>query len=74
MSVQQHKELIQRFVDEPWNRGNFAIFADVRDPAYVLHPHGNRATLEDAIALYRAAFPDLHLTIEELIGEGDNVA
>ena len=74
MSTEEHKTITRRFVEEPWNNGNFAIFDEVLAPDYVLHPDGNRQVLERAITQFRTAFPDLHLTIEEMIAEGDKVA
>ena len=74
MSIEEHKAIIRRFVEEPWNKGNFAVFDEVLAPDYVLHPDGNRQALESAITQFRTAFPDLHMTVEEMIAEGDKVA
>jgi steroid delta-isomerase-like uncharacterized protein len=39
-------------------------------PAPVPGPEGFRMV----ISMFRAAFPDLHITLEDVIGEGDKVA
>ena len=60
---EENKAIARRYLDEMWNKKNEAI----RDE---LANFPNRATA--GIAL-RAAFPDIEMTIEDQIAEGDKV-
>jgi predicted ester cyclase len=63
---EENKELVRRYYRE-WNAGNVAVidelFADEKLAAGVRRGSD----------VYRAAFPDLHSSLEELIAEGDKV-
>lgn len=79
MSVEQNKETSRRFVEEVFNRGNFGILDELMAPNFVEHeqlPPGIPSSHEGAVQLFsmlRSAFPDFKATIQQLIGEGDNV-
>jgi steroid delta-isomerase-like uncharacterized protein len=53
------------------------LAGEIYDAAYVYHPDPHRVKgpegVKQIVGVYRAAFPDLHLTIEDLIAEGDKV-
>jgi predicted ester cyclase len=66
MSLEQNKELIRRYFDEAWNRGNLAILAELQDPEYVEHS-------KQFIPMWRQAFPDFHISIDTLVAEGNTV-
>jgi steroid delta-isomerase-like uncharacterized protein len=74
MSTEDNKKVARRMTEEPWNHGNLDALDEVCAPSYRLHGLGGVAELKQAIAAYRRAFPDLQMTIEELIAEGDAVA
>ncbi len=62
--------------DEVFNNGNLAVADEVFATDYVEHLPGLPSGLDGFkhfLAMLRAAFPDLHVTIEDLIGEGDKV-
>ena len=74
-----NKDIVRRFIDEIWNAGEVDsidqfIAADHidHDPAQV-GSSGGRTGARDFIVTYRTAFPDAHITIDELIAEGDLV-
>lgn len=79
MSTEQNKALVRRFYDEVFNRKNLAAINDFLDPHIVEHalppglPGGSEGSRQ-FIGMYLAAFPDLHLTFEDIIAEGDKVA
>lgn len=80
MSVDENKALIRRIVEEALNNGRFEIADDYFAPDYAVHipsrhdmPRGP-AAFKQAIGIWRAAFSDWHMTIEDLVGEGDLVA
>ena len=68
MSITANKRLVRRFFKSVWNERDFgqidALFAD--NP---LLADATRRTVHGVIV----AIPDLHVTIEELIAEGDRV-
>jgi len=80
MSLEENRALIQRFVEETFNRGHLNVVDDIYAPDYV----GNTAGLleqtlgpegvKEFVGLYRSAFPDLHTAIEDIVTEGDKVA
>jgi predicted ester cyclase len=64
---QENKELVRRYNEEVWNGHNIEKMAE-----FV-----SEDMLEESIEHVRqflTAFPDAHLTIKDLIGEGDKVA
>jgi steroid delta-isomerase-like uncharacterized protein len=75
MSVEQHKALVQQFVDEFWNAGNLAAADEFMDSRAVVHEPvaGAPADLKLVAQAIHAAFPDWHSTVEEMIAEGDRV-
>jgi steroid delta-isomerase-like uncharacterized protein len=79
MSTEQNKELIRRFVEEMFNRGNLSLADEFMAPDFVEHeelPPGIPEGREGVIMLttmLRSAFPDLKATIDDIIAEGDKV-
>jgi steroid delta-isomerase-like uncharacterized protein len=80
MSTEQNKAIIRYWIEEAWNKGNIAvadeIYAsgftarDIEDDNRILRgPEGIRKSVIET----RAALPDIHFTIDHLIGEGDLV-
>ena len=71
--------LVRRIADEIWNRGELQIADEVMAADARYHgPHmpggvGTRDSWRQAIGMYRAAFPDSHVTYEELFTCGDTV-
>lgn len=79
MADREHKDMIERFNDEAWARGNLDVIDHAIDPTFTWHsaPPGlppTRDGLRMMIASFRAAFSDIVSTVEEQIGEGDRVA
>ena len=79
MSAEDNKALIREVIEEVWNRGNLAAVDRYFAPDYVDHtpfpgqgpgPEGYR----QVVTAIRDAFPDLHLTLGDILGEGDKVA
>ena len=74
------KTIARYFIAEAFNTGNLApadewIAADFvnHDPGTPALPTGPEGYKQLASG-YRAAFPDIHLTIDDLLAEGDKVA
>ena len=72
-----NKALIRRFYDHVWNKAEYWAADDLVAPDYVRHapqPIRGRDGIREIVEQVRAAFPDLYITIEDLISEGDRVA
>jgi len=78
MGTQENKFVARRFLDEVVNLGNLAVIDELGSPNFVDHsaPPGVPPTNEGTkvfLTMFRAAFPDLHYTIEDEVAEGDRV-
>jgi steroid delta-isomerase-like uncharacterized protein len=79
MPESSQRELVRRFYDEAWNRGEMDIADDLFAEGYVRHdlrptealpgPEGQKKIARD----FRAAFPDLHFEVDLLLDAGDYV-
>jgi serine phosphatase RsbU (regulator of sigma subunit) len=75
---EENKASFRRYLEEAWNQSNLEVVDDIFD-RYVSHqPDGSvlQRGPEDVkrfVGEFRSAFPDLHLSIEEQIAEGDKV-
>jgi steroid delta-isomerase-like uncharacterized protein len=76
---EQNKTNVRRLFDELWNKGNLPVADELIAPTYTHHdastPDVGRGPESEKkrVALYRTAFTDLHLTIEDMIAEGETV-
>jgi steroid delta-isomerase-like uncharacterized protein len=76
---EHNKAIVRRLFTELWNNGNLLVADELFAPNYAHYdpstpdfgrgPDGEKKRA----ALYRTAFPDLHLTIEDVIAEGETV-
>jgi len=78
LSTENNKTLMHRFFEEVFNKKNLAaidefIAHDEVDHTLPASLPGTREGTKQAIGMYLAAFPDLHLTIEDMVAEGDKV-
>ncbi|MBN2471996.1 MAG: ester cyclase [Anaerolineae bacterium] len=76
MSAQQNQEALRRVIEEGFNKGNVAALDSIFAPDYQEHQFGLQKTLEgfkQDIQYLRTAFPDLHLTIDDMAADGDKV-
>ena len=73
------KTLVRRWFDELWNRRNPAVLKELLDPAAVGDTEGGRISghaefLAKLHSPLMGAFPDLHVTLDDIIADGDNAA
>src|SRR5882762_6053655 len=74
-----NKFVIRRSFEELWNKGNLSLADQLFSPNYAHHdpstPDFGRGPESETkrATLYRTAFPDLQLTIEDIIAEGETV-
>jgi steroid delta-isomerase-like uncharacterized protein len=80
MSSQENKELARRFMDEVWNKGNLGFIDEVTAPNHVSHDPASPEDMGGGVEglrrfteMYRSAFPDIQMTVEDVIAEGDKV-
>jgi predicted ester cyclase len=76
MSTAENKQVIRRYIEEVVNTGNVDDLASFISPDYI-EPHdqtGQSSGLEGArqhILGVRQTYPDLHVTVEQQIAEGE---
>ncbi len=78
MTTEENKSLVRRYF-EILNRGEFATLDELFSPNYKRYLLPTAAPLtpdtqKQRLAGIRAAFPDLHLTLEDMVAEGDRIA
>ncbi len=69
MSLEDNKALVRRFIDEVFNAGNTAAIADFCIPGSMF-----AGGIEGQIKAMKMGFPDNHLTIDDILAEGNKVA
>jgi predicted ester cyclase len=74
MSVEQNKATLKRMYDEVWNKGNWSIVPEVVSPDYQHGDYKGPEGWKQLVSSMRTAFPDLHDSIDQVIGEGDWLA
>ncbi len=72
------KTYVRSTTEEIWRTGNASLIDEHMAPNYVLHnpPTGfspDREGLKAILHAMRSAFPDLRMTVEDVIAEGDKV-
>jgi steroid delta-isomerase-like uncharacterized protein len=78
--AQDHAALVRRMIEEVWNKGKLALCDELVSPSFVRRdpstPGEARGPkgIKEVIGAYRAAFPDLAMTLDEVIVQGDKVA
>jgi len=78
MSTEENKAVLRRN-EEVFNKGNLAVADETIATNYILHGPGGQEFkgpegFKQMVTMYRTAFPDLHVTIGNMVAEGDNVA
>ena len=78
MSTEQNKAVLRRLFEEGLNQNNPGVFDELLAPNFVIYdpPPGmspDREGFRQLIEMFRAAFPDLHVTFEAEFADGDYV-
>jgi steroid delta-isomerase-like uncharacterized protein len=79
MSLDENKALMRRIPEEVWSKGDFAAADVILSPDFVNHNPAfghppTRDGYKQTVAQFRDAFPDLCMTVEDALAEGDKVA
>lgn len=75
---EENKAVSRRVLEESFNQGNLAVIDELVSADYVDHdlppglPDGPEG-FKQLVAMYRAAFPDVQMAIEDVVAEGDKV-
>ena len=78
MKVEENKALAKRIIDEFINKNNAAVANELFADDFVNHNpqfgvSSDREGLKQMISTLHQGFPDVHLTIEDMIAENDKV-
>jgi predicted SnoaL-like aldol condensation-catalyzing enzyme len=76
--AEDNKGIVRRIVDEVFSRGKVGLADTLVAPGYVYHGPGGLEMrgpdgFKQLVNMYRSAFPDLTVTVDDLIAEGDKV-
>ena len=73
----QNAETSRRFIEEAFNHGNLDVIDELTAEGFVDHDpllgDQGKDEAKQSIAGYRDAFPDIHITIEDIFEAGDKV-
>jgi len=77
MTVEENEAIIRRFFEEIWNKGELDQIDKFFASNYVAHGstypvHGPEGA-KQVVIFYRTGFPNGHVTIEDIIAQGDKV-
>ena len=79
MSAEQNKSIVYRWVEGGWNGGYLALVDELYTIDYMIHdpstPNfpGGHAAFKQFVSNLQAGYPDIHVTIEDMMAEGDKV-
>lgn len=82
MGIAENRHVVRRFIEECVNLHRAELLAEFVDAGLHAHPGTPGAApdtvgldaLREAFQRFRVTFPDLHITPEEMVAEGDLVA
>ena len=79
MNTEQNKSTYRSFIQQVFNEGRLDALDEFLAPSYVIRdaPPGTPLGAEgvkQVVSMFRGAFPDLEITLDDLIAEGDKVA
>lgn len=77
-STVENKQIIRRVFDELYNQGNLDVADEIYSAEYIWRNvsgpdvHGAEG-MKEHVAMVRSGFPDIMITAEDMIAEGDKV-
>ena len=78
MSTEENKSIVRRLLEEGINQRNTSVFDDLVGANYVNNtfpaPARGPEAYKQTLGLFLAGFPDMHITVEGEVGEGDMVS
>ena len=78
MTLEEMKDLARRGAEDCWKRGDLDALDAILSPDYRVYIAGvlsydGRDAMKRAVTEARQAFPDVEVTVEDLIAQGDKV-
>jgi steroid delta-isomerase-like uncharacterized protein len=79
MSAAANKDLARRYIEEVYSKGNLDIIDNLLDVDIQEHEEfgdqkpAGRVGIKELVKTLRQAFPDIRVTIEDVVAEGDRV-
>jgi len=81
VSAEENKAIVRRFYQEAFSQGNLAILDEITAADFVNHDPsgppggwpGGPEGMRMVVGTYRTAFPDVQMTVEDQLAEGDKV-
>ena len=75
---QENKALFERVIEEVFNKGDLAVADEIIATDFIENDpmpgqESGLTGLKAMVGVFRTAFPDIHITIEDLIAEGAKV-
>ena len=78
MSTEHNKTVIRRVFSELVNQGNVAVANELLEAGYINHnfpaPAPGSEGFMQVVAMFRTAFPDIVVNLNDVVAEGDRVA
>ena len=74
MTPHENKALVRRYYEEVLNQHQLSTIEELFAPQFMSYPKTNLDAYTQAVVASLTAFPDLYVTIEDQIAEGDTVA
>jgi len=75
MSQEENKAIVRRFFEEAWNRQNMDVIDEIFASTVVFNGQSvTRDALKQTLAGRRAAFPDIQVTVDDQVAEGEKVS
>lgn len=71
MSVKENKAIIQRWIEEAWNKGKMEVFDEIIAPDCPWRKGHGPDAFKSWCSQQHTLCPDLHMTIEEIVAEED---
>jgi len=74
VSPEQHKTLARRWIEEGFNKRDLKVVDEIFDEGFAVNGQRiGREGLRQSMRRFLTAFPDLQVTITDIIAEGDKV-
>jgi steroid delta-isomerase-like uncharacterized protein len=79
-SNEEKRRVLRQVFEEIWSKGNLELVAAIYSPGYVFHtpaepePIRGREAWKEFIERIRSGFPDVQVTVEDVLADGDLAA
>ena len=77
MDIEANKAIVRKYI-ELRSTGNLSLADEVLATDFVDHTHPEHLSgpesVKEEVKAFRAGFPDVSITVEQMVGEGDIVA